>query len=152
VDGSPAVADIRVGAVLPDFKLYAFKGDAVTASSLNSKVSLINFWATWCEACMVEMPSIIKLYNSYKDRGFNVLAVDLDTNPDTVLPRTIQKYGMPFTVYTDHESQLADLFQIQAIPLSIVIDRNRKILMIQNEGLDWNGPEFKAELEKWLAG
>lgn len=150
----PVTAEMRVGAVLPDFRLHPFKGNSegIPASSLKSKVSLINFWATWCEACMVEMPSIIKVYQGYKDRGFDVLAVDLDTNPDTVLPRTIQKYGMGFTVYTDQDSKLADMFQIQAIPLSIVIDHNRKILMIENEGLDWNGSEFRTALEKWLAG
>ena len=151
--GTPATAEIRVGAVLPDFKLHPFKGsDEVAASSLKGKISLINFWATWCEACMVEMPSIVKLFQGYKDRGFDVLAINLDTNPETVLPRTIQKYGMGFTVYTDSESKLADIFQIQAIPLSVVIDHNRKILMIENEGLDWNGPDFRAALEKWLAG
>ena len=98
------------------------KGEAVNASSLKSKISLINFWATWCEACMVEMPSIVKVYQGYKDRGFDVVAVDLDTNPSAVLPHTMQKYGMNFNVYTDEDSKLADLFQVQAIPLSVVID------------------------------
>ena len=150
----PNAVEIRVGTVLPDFELHPFKGSSseLTASSLKSKVSLINFWATWCEACMVEMPSIIKLHQGYKDRGFDVIAVDLDTNPLAVLPRAIQKYGMGFQVYTDEDSKLADLFQVQAIPLSIVIDQNRKILMIENEGLDWNGSEFRTVLEKWLAG
>jgi thiol-disulfide isomerase/thioredoxin len=152
--GAPVVADMRVGATLPDFQLHPFKDSSseVAASSLRGKVSLINFWATWCEACMVEMPSIVKLYQGYKDRGFDVVAVDLDTNPEVVLPRTIRRYGMSFSVYTDTDSKLADLFQVQAIPLSVVMDRNRKILLIENEGLDWNGNEFRAALEKWLAG
>ena len=101
---------------------------------------------------MVEMPSIIQLYRGYKDRGFDVVAVNLDTDPTAVLPRTMQKYGMTFNVYTDGDSKLADLFQVQAIPLSVVIDHNRKILMIENEGIDWNDSEFRATLEKWLAG
>lgn len=101
---------------------------------------------------MVEMPSIVKLYQVYKGRGFDVVAVDLDSNPETVLPHTMKKYGMSFQVYTDEDSKLSDMFQVQAIPLSIVIDHTRKVLMIENEGLDWDGSEFKTMLEKWLAG
>lgn len=150
----PAViGDLKVGTVLPDFQLHPYQANGTYAvSSLKSKVNLINFWATWCEACMIEMPSIVALHQGYKDRGFDVLAVNLDQNPDTVLPRTIQKYKMGFTVFTDQDSHLADLFQIQAIPLTVVVDQNRKILMIENEGIDWNGSQFRAALEKWLSG
>jgi thiol-disulfide isomerase/thioredoxin len=141
-----------VGAVLPDFDLQPYQGTSGPVSSSKSKILLINFWATWCEACMLEMPSIVKLHQAYKDRGFDVIAVDLDSNPESVLTRTIQKYSMGFKVYTDTDSRLADLFRIEAIPLSIVINHDRKILMIENEGLDWNGAEFRTQLEKWLSG
>jgi thiol-disulfide isomerase/thioredoxin len=149
-------AQMVVGATLPDFRLERFgtTGDAkfIQASQLKSKVTLINFWATWCEACMVEMPSIAKLWDGYKAKGFDVVAVNVDQNPDAVLPRTIQRLKLDFPVYVDKESKLADLFQIQAIPLSVVIDQNRKILMIENGERDWDGTDVHAELEKWLAG
>jgi thiol-disulfide isomerase/thioredoxin len=152
---SPATgpAEMRVGAVLPDFVLRDFHSEKdLSVSQLKAKVMLVNFWATWCEACMVEMPSIVKVHQAYKDRGFDVVAINLDSNPAAVVPRTIKKYEMGFAVYLDVDSRLADLFDIQSIPLTVVIDANRKILMIEREGIDWNGPGFRSNLEKWLEG
>jgi thiol-disulfide isomerase/thioredoxin len=145
---------LKIGSILPDFQLdlYGSGGKTVQASTLKSKVTLINFWATWCEACMVEMPSIVKVWQSYKDKGFDVASVNVDQNPEAVLPKTLKRLGMEFPVYTDKDSKLADLFQIQAIPLSVIIDRNRKILFIENGERDWNGSDIRAEIEKWLSG
>lgn len=152
---SPATgpAEMRLGAILPEFQLREYLGNSdISVSSLKAKVLLVNFWATWCEPCMVEMPSIIHLHQAYKDRGFEVVAVNIDSNPASVLPRALKKYEMSFPVYLDVDNRLADLFDVQAIPLSVVIDGNRKILMIVNEGINWNGPEFRSKLEVWLAG
>jgi thiol-disulfide isomerase/thioredoxin len=148
-----APAELRVGAILPDFQLRDVKtGSDLAASSIPAKVKLINFWATWCEACMVEMPSIIKLHQAYKSKGLEVIAVNLDSDPPAVVPKTSAKYGMSFPVYMDVDSRLADFFNIQAIPLTVIIDAHRKILMIENEGVDWNGSEFTQLLDRWLSG
>ncbi len=147
-------ADLRVGSVLPDFTLQPFGPGSkdVRASQLPSKVTLINFWATWCDACVLEMPSIVKLRENYKSQGFNVVAISVDQNPDEVLPSALKKLGIDFGVYSDSEAKLADLFQIESIPLTVVIDSNRKILMIEARERDWNAPEIRASIEKWLSG
>jgi thiol-disulfide isomerase/thioredoxin len=143
--------DIRVGARLPEIPLRAFGGGNTKLSELKSKVVLVNFWATWCEACMVEMPSIIKLRNQYHDKGFEVVPVNVDENPDAVLPRTIKRFGMNFTVYTDAEGKLGELFDIHAIPLTLILDQTGKILFIENGERDWNGTDIHTQLERWLS-
>jgi thiol-disulfide isomerase/thioredoxin len=148
---NPGMAE---GAVLPNFKVRKFgdNSSATPISTLGGKVTLVNFWATWCEACMVEMPSIIRLQDAYKDKGLQVVAVDLDEQPESVLPKTLQRLGIRFPVYLDTGTELADLFDIHAIPLTVVLDKNRKVLLIENGERDWNGKDFRAALERWLSG
>lgn len=150
--GPGGPAEIQLGKTLPDFELSQFQGKDLKASELGSKVMLVNFWATWCEACMVEMPSIIKLRNAYAAKGFEVVAVNVDQNPNAVLPRTIQKFAFGFPVYFDKDQKLSDLFNIEAIPLTVILDKDRKILLIENGERDWNGSDIRAQLERWLAG
>src|SRR5688572_1298378 len=86
VSQTPGGADgveIRQGNRLPDFTLTYLNGTTTPVSKISAKVMMINFWATWCEACMEEMPSIVKLRNTYQSRGFEVLGVNLDEDPVT---------------------------------------------------------------------
>lgn len=136
---------------LPDFELREFGGKTKKVSELKAKVILINFWATWCEACMVEMPSIVALRKNYLSKGLDVVAINVDENPETVLPKTLPKLGIDFPVYVDPEGKIADLLDLRAIPLTVIIDSERKILFSQNGEYDWNSAEFRARVDGWLA-
>ena len=152
LSGPPPVAaqEVAVGSVLPDFTLETFQGKSIQASQLRSKVTLINFWATWCSACMIEMPSIVKIRGAYHDRGFEVAAVNVDENPETVLPPTLKRLAITFPVFLDPSGHLSELFDVHAIPLTVIMDKNRKVLLMESGEEDWDGPEFRAKLEKWL--
>jgi thiol-disulfide isomerase/thioredoxin len=143
--------EIRADSVLPDFKLTRLDGKETSLSELKSKIFLLNFWATWCEACMVEMPSIVKLREEYKDRGFEVLAVNLDENPEAVVPKAIKEFKIEFPVFRDIEGKTADLFNVHAIPLTVVVNHDRKILFVRDGEENWNSPKIKAQMEKWLS-
>lgn len=148
--GAPAVK-IAEGETLPDFSLTQFGGSVQPVSKLGAKVVLVNFWATWCEACMVEMPSIIALRKRFKARGFEVAAINVDQNPESVLPSTLKKLGIDFPVYTDQDTRLSELFDVHAIPLSVVLDRNRKIVMIESGERNWDDKEMQTRMERWLS-
>jgi thiol-disulfide isomerase/thioredoxin len=150
----PPAPAITEGSTLPDFSVLQFgsKHAPTPISKLAGKVTLVNFWATWCEACMVEMPSLVRLQQAYKDKGLEVVEIDLDEQPEAVLPKTLKRLGIGFPVYLDNGTELSDLFDIQAIPLTIVLDKNRKVLLIENGERDWNGQDFRAELDRWLSG
>jgi len=122
---------IEVGQILPDFKLTSIAGEKISVSTLKSKVILINFWASWCEACMQEMPSLVKLHKTFKDHGFEILAINLDDNPEMMVPRIKKQYYIEFPLFMDPENVLADLFDVHAIPLTIVMNAQRKILFVK---------------------
>jgi thiol-disulfide isomerase/thioredoxin len=149
-----APPEIAVGATLPDFELVPLGGGQPVASSrLGARVILVNFWATWCEACMIEMPSIEKLRAAYRSRGFEVVAVNVDENPDAVVPRVIKQLGLSFPIYVDKDARLAELFDVHAIPLTVILDnRTRKILFIESGERDWNGADIRSRLDSWLSG
>ncbi|MGZ3698075.1 MAG: TlpA disulfide reductase family protein, partial [Bdellovibrionota bacterium] len=126
-------------------------GGVVKASELKPKVTLVNFWATWCEACMEEMPSILKLRGRFKDRGFEVVAVNVDENPEAVLPATLKQLGIDFPVYIDKEGQVAGLFDVHAIPLTVMINSSRKVLLVQDGERNWMDEDLLSKMEKWLS-
>jgi thiol-disulfide isomerase/thioredoxin len=156
-DASPSTGEITVGSVIPDFSLKRFSPQAsemkeVGFKDIKGKVFLINFWATWCEACVVEMPSIVKLRKEYASKGLEVVAVSLDEDPGAALPQAMKELGMDFDVYTDQDSKFAEAFNVRAIPLTIIVDRKGKVLFIENGERDWAGDDIKAKIDGWLAG
>ena len=142
--------EIREGTSLPAFSLKTPEGKSIPIKSLKSKVILLNFWATWCEACMHEMPSLIELRNSFHSRGFEVVGINLDEDPDVVIPRVTRELKIPFPVYKDPEGSVADLFDIHAIPLTVVLNQDRKILYVKDGEQNWNSPAVRALVERWL--
>jgi len=155
--GNPGPADVAVvvGATIPDFELQDLQGKKSKFSDLGAKgtkVIMINFWATWCEACVVEMPSIVELRRSFKDRGFEVLAVNVDENPTAVVPKAARELGIDFPVYIDPETKLAALFDVHAIPLTVIIDKTGKVLFVESGERNWNGSDIREQMERWLSG
>lgn len=142
--------ELKEGAILPDLDLRTLDGKSHRLSQLGSKVTLMNFWATWCEACMVEMPSLIKLFDTYKDRGLDVVAVNLDDKPEEMAPSAARRLKMRFPIYVDPDATLTNLFDVQAIPLTIIINQERKVLHIEGGERDWMDTEMKTLMNHWL--
>lgn len=143
--------ELSEGAELPDFTLTRLDGNKVQVSELKHKVMMLNFWATWCEACMEEMPSIVKLRETYASKGFEVLGLNVDETPAKAVPPTEQKFGMKFPTFMDPTNMLSELFDVHAIPLTVIFDQNRKILMIESGSREWDDDEMHQLVEKWLA-
>ena len=99
---------------------------------------------------MEEMPSIVALREKYSAKGFEVVGVNVDENPDQVVPPTIKKLGMKFPIFTDKSNALAELFDVHAIPLSVIMDKDRKILLIESGGRDWMSTDIQQMMDKWL--
>lgn len=144
--------DLNRESQLAALVLTQLDGKSIKIADLNAKVFLINFWATWCEACIEEMPSIVQLRESYKDRGFEVLGINVDENPDVVVPKAIKQLNMNFPIFIDPEGKLSERFDVHAIPLTVVIRKNGVVLTVLNGGRDWNSAEIRAKLEQWLSG
>ncbi len=138
------------GNEIANIELTKIDGTVTHLSDLPHKVMMLNFWATWCEACMEEMPSLVSLRDQFAPKGFEVLGVNVDENPQAAAPAAAKKLGIKFPIYTDKTNALADMFDVHAIPLTVIIDKNRKILMVEAGGRDWNTEDMHQLMEKWL--
>jgi len=141
---------LEVGAQIPDFTLQKHGGDLVKLSDIKAKVVLVNFWATWCSACVLEMPSLVKLRKDFADKGFEVIAINLDENQETVVPSAVKQLGIDFPVYMDPTERIMNALDVRGIPLTFVMDNSRKVLFLETGERDWNSAEFRKKLEAWL--
>ncbi len=133
----------RVGALAPDFTLPDRNGKAVTLSALRGQPVLINFWATWCDPCRQEIPTLQAVYARTKaaaggaGTGVTVLGVAVESDPD-IIASFQREYGLTFPLLPDNpgSSSVKELYRVLPIPTSFFIDRQGVIRWIQSGILD----------------
>lgn len=121
----------------PDFTLPTLSGAPIHLSALRGKVVLVNFWATWCGSCRAEMPALNALYQRYKDRGLEVLAVNLDTDSTSNVQAFARKIGVTFRVGLDPSSSTARSYRVRSLPTTYLIDRAGNVVVQEVGGRDW---------------
>ncbi|HLA62600.1 MAG TPA: TlpA disulfide reductase family protein [Nitrospiraceae bacterium] len=110
-----------VGMQAEDFHLTDLEGKQQSLSQYRGKIVLVNFWATWCKPCITEMPSMQKIYDKLRDKGFVVLAVN-ELEDDAKVREYIKRYGYTFPVLMDRDNKVANQFGVFGLPLSVFID------------------------------
>lgn len=126
-----APSSTAIGAEAPELEFPNPDGKMMKLSDLRGKVVLIDFWASWCRPCRMENPNVVKLYNQYKDKGFDVFSVSLDSSHDSwVAAIAADKLTWP-----NHVSDLkkwssagAKIYGVNSIPCTFLIDREGRIL------------------------
>ncbi|MCE7055549.1 AhpC/TSA family protein [Algoriphagus sp. AGSA1] len=134
---------LSMGQVAPEIELPNPAGETVKLSDLRGKYVMIDFWAAWCKPCREENPNVVELYNEYKDKGFEVFGVSLDRTKEAWV-EAIEEDGLTWTQVSDlkyFNSVAAELYQINAIPATYLIDPDGKII-----GKDLRGPSLRAKL------
>jgi len=125
-------------------------GDAkTTLSDLKGKVVFLNFWATWCPPCREEMPSMNSLYNRYKDKGFEMLAVNGMEAAQTVSDFR-DAFNLVFPILLDSDGKVTSSYGVQAIPSTFLINREGQIVVRFVGSIDWDTPAVHKALEKLL--
>ena len=111
----------------PNFETYAYNnGEVVSMEKLKGNVVLVDFWKSTCNPCMTELPKIADLYDRYKADGFEVLAVNMDTDINS-MEVAMEIIGADWPVHHDglvYEGELAQLFRVNRCPHTVLIDRN----------------------------
>jgi peroxiredoxin len=148
--GAPAsgVASARgAGTRATDFTVRDTKGRTVRLSDyLGKKVVLLDFWATYCEPCLGEMPHLEKMYEDNKDKGFVIIALAMD-GPETVaeVPSFAARNGLTFPVVLDADSRVASVYNPKSsAPLSVLIDRQGDVVRVR-EGYNPGDEALVAE-------
>jgi cytochrome c biogenesis protein CcmG/thiol:disulfide interchange protein DsbE len=110
-----------------NFTLKDINGKDVTLSAYKGKVILLDFWATWCAPCKIEIPGFIELYNRYKSREFIVLGVSMDDSPAAVKPFA-QNMRMNYPVFIGTgRNDIEQAFELLGLPTSLIISRDGRI-------------------------
>ncbi len=114
---------LKEGSAAPDFKLPVLGGGEASLSALKGKVVVVNFWATWCPPCLVEMPVLNELYAAYRDQGLEVLGLSLDEEGLPVTKPFVEKLGVTYPIVEADRKTYQAYGNVLTIPHTFVIDR-----------------------------
>lgn len=124
-----------------------------TLSDYKGKVVLLNVWATWCEPCRVEMPSIEKLYKEFGPQGLVVLGVSVDDpGAENAIRDFAKEYGLTFTILHDPKQQTKTNYQVTGFPETFVIGREGTIRKKVIGAADWSSDANRALIRELLGG
>jgi peroxiredoxin len=140
----------RTPSLAPDFAVPDLAGQAVRLSAFRGRVVLVNLWTTWCPPCREEMPSMERLYQRLRDRGFALLAVSQDEGGAAVVEPFVRQLGLTFPILVDPEQQVGGRFHVWGYPESFLVDREGRIVERIIGPRDWAGPEQVAAVERLL--
>jgi DsbE subfamily thiol:disulfide oxidoreductase len=110
------------GYLAPSLQGDTLSGDPVNLDAVQGKVVLINFWATWCPPCRLEMPAMQTLYDRYHDQGFEILAVNLQEQ-DSQMSAFVDEMGLTFPVIVDRTGDLSSAYRVTSLPTTFIVDR-----------------------------
>ena len=125
------LAAVKVGQPMPDFTLPDANGQMVKFSDVShqNKVVVINFWASWCTPCRMEMPEFAKLYADKKGEGFTLLAVNVDSQREKA-DAYLKSKPVSFPVLIDKDGVLSKQLGLEALPTTILVGQDGKVLQV----------------------
>jgi peroxiredoxin len=139
---------LAAGTVAPDFSLPTPEGKSIALSSFRGKVVLVDFWASWCGPCRKENPNVVAIYKKFHNKGFEICSVSLDDDKDKWL-NAIKADGLIWNHISDlkgWDSKAAKLYGVDAIPFTLLLDKEGKII---DKGL--RGKDLELKIQAALA-
>jgi peroxiredoxin len=119
------------GQSAPDFALKSSSGENLRLSEFRGDVVMVNFWATWCGPCRQEMPLLDELYTRYQRVGFSLLGVNIDDNSSKAM-NMVSELGVSFPVLFDAHKEVSKLYEVEAMPVTILIDREGTVRYVHH--------------------
>lgn len=137
------------GGRTPPLQLSDLDGKSHDLAALRGKVVLVNYWATWCEPCRDEMPSLGRLQKKLDPKRFVVLAVNVD-EPESRIRKFLEQTPLGFPVLLDPERKAGKAWNVRVLPASFVIDRDGRIRYTAVGELDWDAEAVSARIAALL--
>jgi len=144
-EGAQRVAYSRsaINTPAPAFRLMDLEGAIHSLPEYQGKVVFLNFWATWCGPCKVEMPAMEALYQDFQSQGLEILAVSVDQQGAVVTRPFKEAMGLSFPILHDSDFQVGLSYGARTLPMTFVIDRKGLIRQRVYGARDWNSPEAR---------
>lgn len=121
-----AGARVAPQAQAPDFTLRQLDGPNLRLAEQRGRVVMINFWATWCGPCRIELPHLARLHDKYRQSGFVLLGVNIDEDPQAA-KALAAKLGLKFPVLFDADKKVVGAYDLNAMPATVLIDRDGRV-------------------------
>jgi peroxiredoxin len=135
----------------PDFALKDIDGKLRRLSENRGKVVLVNFWATWCPPCRREMPSMQRAWKQLKGENFEMLAVNVGEDEDTIFGFTFSTgVELTFPILLDRDAQVIKAWPVIALPTSFVVDPQGRIVYRAVGGREWDDPELLKKIRELM--
>lgn len=145
-----ATAQVKEGENAPNFTLKNLDGKEISLNQFRGKHVLINFWATWCGPCKIEMPSLEALYERFKDRNFVLLAISNDMFGANIVKPFVKAHNINFPVLLDQRLKVSNTFGVVSLPTTFMIDPQGKIIGALFGAEDWATPSNILYFENLL--
>lgn len=125
---NPGIPAPQAGFLAPEFTLTTLEGSTISLEELRGQAVLVNIWASWCIPCRTEMPAMQKVYETYKDRGFTIIAVNATSQDSrSEAAAFVREYQLTFPILLDLDGTVGQLYQVSALPSSFFILPNGNI-------------------------
>ena len=141
---------VKVGSLAPNFELLDGDGNPVTLAQYRGKVVLLNFWATWCGPCRVEMPAMETLYRGNRRQDFEILAISTDAQGVSVTRPFKESLGLTFPILHDSDFRIGVAYGARTLPMSFLVNREGMVTHRIFGARDWNSPEARTLLQTLL--
>lgn len=113
---------------IPTVSLKSYSGETFTLAGDDKEVTLLVFWATWCQPCLMEVPTLVKLHDKYRDRKFRVVSINVDDPEGQKVKSIARDFGINYPVLIGNEEVMKQFGGITALPTSFLIGRDGRIL------------------------
>ena len=140
---------VRVGEKAPDFKVVTESGRTITPKNFGGKLLVLNFWASWCQPCLQEVPSLEVFSRQFAPEGVVVLGVSVDKN-ENLYHQFLKQFPVTFQVARDPSWDIAANYGTFQLPETYIIDSSGKVVQKVIAAQNWMNPDFVQSIKKLL--
>jgi len=140
-----------VGKNAPLFSGKTLSGETINLADYKGKVTILDFWASWCKPCKEEFPFLIDLYNKDSGKNFSVLTVNVDEESENIKKFTDKlDKEVPFKIIYDKDKKIVELYITESFPSAFIIDKNGVVRFTHIGFVSGDEEKYNSEIEKLI--